>query len=149
MRRAKDVLRLIHSYLSGRIHTPALSGCHYFITFIIHISRRTWVYILKNKNEALIKFKDWKLMVEIETGKRVKCLRSDNGGDYISKEFSQYLVSEAIKRELTLPRNLQQTGVSERMNRILIESVRAMLSDSVLAKKFWAELVTTTAYIRN
>uniref|UniRef100_A0A0K2UGK1 Integrase catalytic domain-containing protein n=1 Tax=Lepeophtheirus salmonis TaxID=72036 RepID=A0A0K2UGK1_LEPSM len=86
-------------------------------------------------------------MVEKETGKREKCLRSDNGGEYISKEFIEYLVSEAIKIELVLTRNPVQIGVSERINRTLIESVRALLSG--LAIKFWAELVKTAVYIHN
>ena len=38
---------------------------------------------LKNKSDVFETFKKWKAMVEIETGLKVKCLRSDNGGEYI------------------------------------------------------------------
>ena len=76
-------------------------------------------------------------------------IRSDNGGEYVSKEFEEYLKGEGVKHELTVPKNPEQNGVSERMNRTLVESVRSMLADSKLPKKFWAEALSTATYVRN
>ncbi|CAN4121548.1 unnamed protein product [Withania somnifera] len=71
------------------------------ITFIDDYSRYVWVYFLKDKSEAFEKFKEFKDMVERELGKKIKCLRIDNGGEYTSKEFTNYLKECNIRRQLT------------------------------------------------
>ena len=65
-------------------------------------------------------------MVEIETGKKLKCLRSDNGGEYFSNEFDRYCSEHGIRREKTVSRTPQGNGVSERMNRTIMECARCM-----------------------
>ena len=65
-------------------------------------------------------------MVETETGLKVKCLRSDNGGEYIDGGFSEYCAAQEIRMEKTIPRTPQQNGVAERMNRTLNERARSM-----------------------
>ena len=94
-------------------------------------------------------FSQWKAQVERSTGRQVKTLHSDNGGEYTSKEFALYLAKEGIKHELTTPHTPQQNGVAERLNRTLVEGVRAMLADSKLTHRFWAEALSTMAYLRN
>ena len=37
---------------------------------------------LNNKSKAFAKFKKWKVEVENQTGRKIKCLRSDNGTEY-------------------------------------------------------------------
>ena len=76
-------------------------------------------------------------------------IRSDNGGEYVSKEFDEYLKREGVKHELTVPKNPEQNGVSERMNRTLVESVRPILADSKLPKKFWGEALSTATNVHN
>ena len=88
-------------------------------------------------------------MVEKSTGRRVKCLRTDNGGEYTSLEFQSYLKKEGIVHELTVPRTPQQNGVAERLNRTLMEAVRSMLVGAKLPQKFWAEALATAVYLRN
>ena len=58
----------------------SLDGSRYYITSINDYNKKVWVYFLKNKSDVLDTFKRWKAIVEIETGLRLKCLRSDNGG---------------------------------------------------------------------
>ena len=65
-------------------------------------------------------------MVEIKTRLKVKCLKSDNGGEYIDGEFSEYCVAQGIMMEKTIPWTPQQNGVAERMNRILNKCARSM-----------------------
>ena len=88
-------------------------------------------------------------MVKKSSGEKIKTLRSDNGGEYTSKEFEDYLKKNGIRHERTVPKTPEQNGVAERMNRTLVETVRAMLSDSKLPKKFWAEALSTASYVRN
>jgi hypothetical protein len=109
----------------------------------------TWVYFLRHKSEVYRVFRKWKAAVENETGRRLKTLRSDNGGEYTSTEFREYLERCGIRHETTVPKTPEQNGKAERMNGTIMESVRAMLRDSDMAKKFWAEAVRTAVYIRN
>ena len=94
-------------------------------------------------------FQKWKASVERMTGHKVKTLRSDNGGEYTSTYFGSYLINEGIRHELTVPYTPEQNGVAERSNRTLMESVRAMLADSKLPHKFWAEALSTAIFLRN
>ena len=74
--------------------------------------------------------------METQTGKKVKCLRSDNGGEYVSKVFQDFCDIKGIKRELTAPYNPPQNVVSERMNRTIKEKMRSMLSKLVCLMAF-------------
>ena len=88
-------------------------------------------------------------MVENETNLKVKCLRSDNGGEYIDNAFKKYCADNGIKMEKTIPGNPQQNGVAERMNMTLNERARSMRLHAGLPKMFWADAVNTAAYLIN
>jgi hypothetical protein len=148
-KRADHPLELIHSDVCGKIGTQSLGGGEYFVTFIDDHTRHVWVYILKHKHEVFRRFQEWKAQVEKSSGRQIKALRSDNGGEYTSHEFESYLTKEGIKRELTIPHTPEQNGVAERLNRTLIEGVRTMLADSKLPHRFWAEALSTSVYLRN
>ena len=68
----------------------SLSGFEYCITFIDDFSRNTWIYFLKEKSEVFEKFKEFKALIENLSDKKIKTLRSDNGGEYTSKEFEAF-----------------------------------------------------------
>ena len=111
----------------------SLGGYHYYVTFIDDYSWNTWIYFLKTKEseEVLDKFKAFKAQVENLSRKRIKILRSDNGGEYTSTEFNDFY-KVGIKRELTIPYNPQQNGVAERKNRTIVEAGKAMIHDQIL-----------------
>ena len=129
--RSAGALDLIHSDLCGPMSTTSLTGYEYYITFIDDFSRKTWIYFLKTKEskEDLQKFKEFKALVENQTGRRIKVLRSDNGGEYTSKEFDAFCVQEGIERQLTIPYTPQQIAVAERKNRVIVGVTRSMLHD--------------------
>ena len=79
----------------------------------------------------------------------IKSLRSDNGGEYTSKEFDTFCKNRGIHRQFSNPYTPEQNGVSERFNRTMIESARSMLYHAKLPLEFWAEAVNTAVYIRN
>ena len=147
--RAKGLLDLVHTDVCGKLDNRSLGDKQYFVTFVDSHSNMTWVYFLRHKSEVYGVFRKWKAAVENETGLRLKTLRSDNGGEYTSTEFREYLEQCGIRHETTVPKTPEQNGKAERMNRTIMESVRAMLRDGNMAKKFWAEAVHTAVYIRN
>jgi transposase InsO family protein len=71
---------------------------------------------LKSKDEVFSKFKEFKALIENLSERNIKILRSDNGGEYTSKEFVIFFKDVRIKREITTPYNPQKNGVSERKN---------------------------------
>ncbi|GJV93371.1 retrotransposon protein, putative, ty1-copia subclass [Tanacetum coccineum] len=143
----KGILDYVHSDLWGPSQEASLGGARYMLTIIDDFSRSVWPYFLKHKSEAFSAFKEWKVMVETQTGKKVKKLRTDNGMEFCSNEFNSYCKSKGIVRHYTIPHTPQQNGVVERMNRTIISKARCMLSNAGLSKRFWAE-AASTAYLR-
>ena len=111
--------------------------------------RKVWIYILKEKSQAFEKFREWCQEMKMEQGKVLKCLRTDNGLEFLSSEFGSSCKENGIKRHRKVPANPQQNGVAERMNRSLLEKVRCMLFSSGMPKEFWGEAVTTAATLIN
>lgn len=145
--RSKRPLELVHSDVCT-MDIESIGGSKYFVTFIDDYSRCCAVYFMKHKSEVPEKFKQF---VARTAGckQKVGTLRSDRGGEYISRSFKDFLTSQGIKCEVTAPDCPQQNGVAERMNRTLCEAARAMISHAKLPKKFWAEAINTAAYTRN
>jgi len=56
----------------------------YFITFIDDSSN---VYLMKYKDLVFQMFKNYKLEVENQKGKKIQILKSDRGGEYFSMDF--------------------------------------------------------------
>ena len=147
--RAEEILDLVHTDVCGKMDTESLSRKEYFISFIDDKSRHAWTYAIRRKSDSFSVFLEWKSKVERSRDKKLKTLRSDNGGEYISEEFESYLRKDGIAHQRTIRKTPEQNGVAERMNRTLVEVVRSMLSESSLPKKFWAEALATATYLRN
>ena len=72
-------LGLVYSDLIGPLPTPSYGGLRYVLTFIDDYSRFCWVYFLKLKSEVFEQLKIWKVLVENQSGNRIKIIRTDNG----------------------------------------------------------------------
>jgi transposase InsO family protein len=112
-------------------------------------TRMIVVCFLKNKSKSFENFKIYKEMVENEMDSKIKCLRSDNGGEFTSKEFMDYCNSHGIKRQFFIARTPQQNGVVERKNTSVQEMDQTMLMDSKLTYIFWTQVVHTIVHIQN
>jgi hypothetical protein len=85
--RSKEILDLIHLDVCGLMLVKYLGGYLYYLIFIYHYLRKTWLYLLKTKDEVFNKFQEFKAEIENLTNKKIKTLRTDNGGEYTSKEI--------------------------------------------------------------
>ena len=92
-------MKLVHLDVWGPVPILARGGARYFVTFIDDFSRRVWVYLIREKLEVFARFKAWRAEVKKETRKPIKCLRSDNGGEYTSFEFRNYCEENGIKHQ--------------------------------------------------
>eukprot|EP00253_Pinus_taeda_P027437 PITA_27437 len=127
----------------------SLGGSRYYFTFIDDATRKTWIYCIRNKYDVFDTFKKWKALVENEIRKRLKCLRSDNGGEYCSKEFDRYCLENGICREKTVIGTPQENGMLERMNKTIMECARCMRLHAGLSLQFWADVVDIVVYLIN
>lgn len=148
--KSTEVLEYIHSDLWGSpSNEPTEVGCRYFVTYVDDLSKKVWIRFLSSKDEAFEKFAEWKVLVENQTGKKIKCLRTDNGLEFCNKRFDELCKKSGIKRHKTCAYTPQHNGVSERMNRTIIDKVRCMLSETGLQKKFWDHAASTDVYLIN
>ena len=104
------------------------------------------IYLMKHKSETFEKFKEFQSEVENHRNKKIKFLRSDHGGEYLSYEFGLHLKQCGIVSQLTPPGTPQPNGVSERRNRTLLDMVRSMMSLTDLPLSFWGYALETTAF---
>eukprot|EP00253_Pinus_taeda_P034280 PITA_34280 len=118
-KRTKQILELVHSDVFGPVKVPSLG------------------------------FKEFKALVENQTKKKIKVLRTDNGGEFYSKEFEEFCKKCGMAWQKTTPYTPQQNEVAERMNKTLMERARSMLSVVGLGQEFWAEAVDTACYLVN
>lgn len=98
--------------------------------FIDDFSRMCWILLLKNKYDAFEKFKAFEALAQNESYRKIKCLRSDRGGEFTSDEFFEFFEEHGIKRKFSTARTPQQNGVVERMNRTIQQMAHAMLDES-------------------
>ncbi len=87
--------------------------------------------------------------MENEIGHEIKMLRSNNGGEFVSKKFNAFLAKCGIQRQTSAPYCPQQNGVAERANRTIMECARSMILAQGLELAFWGETVNTVVYIKN
>ena len=104
---------------------------------------------MKHKDNVLEVFKKFLHLVENQSGQKLKCLRTENGGKYISKAFQDICDAKGIIQELTVPYNPSQNGVAKWMNRTIQEKARSMLSNADLTPGFWAKAMAAAVHLIN
>ena len=118
--RSTRKLQCVHSDMYGPIPTESLEQKRYFVSFIDDYSRCCQVYFMIHKSKFLHKFKEFEALATNDSGLSISTLRTDNGWEYVSKEFEEFLKSEGIRHELTVPYSPAQNGVAERLNHTLM-----------------------------
>lgn len=147
--RAGQLLEVVHADLAGKMECNSIGGNKYCLVLVDDYSRRTFVYMLKHKNETFDRFCSFKSFVENQTGFKIKTFRSDNGTEFCSNQFKRFFERHGIEHQTSVPYTPQQNGLAERTIRTLTEKARCMLQDANLHKRYWAEALNTAAYIKN
>ena len=140
---------LIHSDVWGMSPVVSHANYKYFVTFIDDYSRFTWIYFLLSKAEVLSTFKVFHAYVQTQFRANIKILRSDNGGEYTSHLFQEFLQKIGIIFQRSCPSTPQQNGVAERKNRHLLDVVRTLLLESFVPARFWCEALSAAVYLIN
>ena len=140
---------LIHCDLWGP--SPILSRLRYkyFVLFIDHFTRFTWVYFLRAKSELANIAKNFVTMIETQFGKVIKIFRSDPGGEFCASELVQFFSDKGILTQQSCPGTPEQNGVVERKNRHGLEIARTLLLESSVPPQFWVEAIHTAVHFIN
>ena len=104
---ASEPLDLIHSDLMGPFLHPSINKMRFFLIFVDDFSRFTWIYFLKQKSEVFQHLKDFKALVETQSGKKIKVLQTNNGGEYVNHEIHNLFHEAGIQLQHTVPYTLQ------------------------------------------
>jgi hypothetical protein len=147
--RAKERLELVHGDLCGPVTPVTPGGRRYFLLLVDDFSRFMWVMILGSKGEAADAIRRAQAAAETESGRKLRVLRTDNGGEFTAAEFTAYCADEGIQRHYSAPYSPQQNGVVERRNQTVVGMARALLKQRGMPAVFWGEAVVTAVYILN
>ena len=146
-RKATAPLELVHLDLAGPVQPAAKDGYKYALICVDDFSNLTLVYFLKQKSDTVHAFK--KFLSNMTPYGKVKKVRSDQGGEFISNEFNSVLTENLIHHEKSAPYSPHQNGTAERHWRTIFEMARCLLLESKLPKFMWSYAVMASAYIRN
>ncbi|GFR67435.1 transposon Ty2-C Gag-Pol polyprotein [Elysia marginata] len=145
--RAAKPLEFVHIDLAGPVDPSSKDGFRYALICMDDFSGLSNLYFLKNKSDAATAFK--KFLADTSPYGRVKRVISDQGGEFVSSEFSSLLVENKIKHEKSAPFSPHQNGTAERAWRTLFDMARCLLLQSGLPKTIWPYAVMAASYIRN
>ncbi|CAI7848082.1 unnamed protein product [Closterium sp. NIES-54] len=147
---SSDPVELVHVDLMGPMKVKRDGGALYSMTMVDDYTGLTWSFPLAKKSDAArVIIEEWLPMVERESGKRVKAIRSDRGGEFLGAEFRSWLKWHGIKQQLTTAYTPQSNGVAERANMTIIEGRRTILVDSGLPLRFWPLAFRHATVIKN
>lgn len=139
---------IVHSDLCDPMENASIGGSKYFLILNDH-TRKVFVYFLKSKDQVADCFEEFQAQVENETGRRIKKLRTNNGREYVNQNLEKDVKKFCNQTSATIPYSPQLNGLAKRMNRTLVEKAQFMLIESNLPKCYWAETVSTAAYLTN
>ncbi|CAI7839481.1 unnamed protein product [Closterium sp. NIES-53] len=126
------------------------AGAEYFFTIVDFYTRMTRVYVLSKKSNVAETVKtDWLPMVERQQDRLVKSIRTDRGGDFLSKEFQLWLKKNGIMQSLTMSYFPAMNGIAMRANHTITETARGLLIEAGLPNYFWPDAVRSACVVKN
>ncbi|KAE8697713.1 hypothetical protein F3Y22_tig00110610pilonHSYRG00140 [Hibiscus syriacus] len=123
------------------------NGFRYYISFVDAFTRHTWLYLLKDKSQALLAFQLFQQLVKNQFGVTIKAVQSDWGGEY--RSISSVLSKSGIVHRVTCPHTSEQNGVAERKHRHIVELGLVLLAQASLPMKYWSYAMVTAAHLIN
>ena len=139
----------IHSDVWGPATTETIHHRKYYSSFTDDSTRWSHVKLLHGKDDTFDAYIEFEAWADTQHGAKIKRLRSDRGGEYLSTEFSNHLKSKGTERRLTMHDTPEHNGVAESLNRRLLERVRAMLHHSGLPRFLWGEAILHAVWLKN
>jgi hypothetical protein len=144
-----EVFELIHTDVCGPFPNKSYGGSKYFLTIIDDFSRFSWVFFLIRKSDTSITLRTFFNYAERQFGKKIKRIRSDNGGEYISNELKDFFLTIRVIYELTLPYGPESNSIAECFNQTINTIAHSMTITTPDFPCLWAEAVNMAACLKN
>lgn len=148
--RSKVKIQRIHADISG-IKPESFRGNKYFMLYTDDDSRMCWVYPMKTNTsqESIRVFKQFKAMVENETGNKIQFFRADNGKGEFGSAFQDELKSAGIQLEASPPYKHSMNGVVERAMQTINKLTRSMIYEAKLPVEMWDYTTEHSGFLKN
>ena len=145
-------LEVIHTD-SCYVPVPSIKGYKNFATFTDQLTRMSFVFYLRDKKPSTVRevFEKFKERVELHfysKGYKIQAVRMDGGSEY-KATLKALLIEKGIECDITTHYSPESNGISERLNRTLLDMARTMLFGANLPNKLWTEAVSTAVYLKN
>ncbi|KAL2229041.1 UNVERIFIED_CONTAM: Retrovirus-related Pol polyprotein from transposon RE1 [Sesamum indicum] len=147
--RSKSVFSLVHLDIWGPYKVPTTFGCHYFLTIVDDFSRSTWTFFMKYKSQTLETFQNFCKLISTQFNKQIQVIRTDNGAEFLSSTFQNFLLNSGILHQRSCAYTPQQNGVVERKHRTLLEIARSIMFQASFPRHFWGDAVLAATYLVN
>ena len=137
--------------LWGPARTASRRGHRYYGTYLDNHTGLLWLVLQKTKTseETLRNYQRVEASIKMQHEAQIKTFHTDRGGEYTSEAFDEHLQKQGTKRSLTAHDTPQHNGAAERLNRTLLSLIRAMLDESGLPERYWADCAEYAAYLHN
>ena len=146
---SKEVGVLAWSDVWGPTPVETLGGKRYYITFTDDHSHLTYLCTLRQKSKTFAGYQQFEAWLDRQLAAKVRMLHSDRGGEYLGNEFIMYLKRQGMAQRLTAHDMPQHNGIAERLNRTILERVRALLHASGQPKFLWGEAACHIVWLKN
>jgi hypothetical protein len=146
---SSGVLKLVHMDVCGPMEKRSMGGSRFFATFTDDYGKLSVAIPIEKKSQVVAVVRNMVARLELQSGKKLKAVRTDRGNEYVNGEMAAYFGEKGVVHQTTARYTPEQNGVAERLNRVLMERARAMLIESGLPDEMWAEAVVTANYIKN
>lgn len=101
--RVDQPLQPMHTDLCGPIMPQTSAGNQYFMFLVDDFSRMMWIHVIKSKSDAFAVFKKFRALVENKSEHKLKALRTNQGGEFLSCQFAALCDEDGVARHLTAP----------------------------------------------
>ncbi|CAI7862159.1 unnamed protein product [Closterium sp. NIES-53] len=146
---ADDALGVVHINLCGPCRVAAKDGSMYFLLLKDRKTCYVWVRPVAKNSDVLREFEKWLVVEERKMKKSVLMLRSDQGGEFLGRQFTDFTDGKGVIHDLTSPYTPQQNGTAEREMRTVVESVRTMLLHMGVQHHWWHLDLRQAVWVRN
>jgi hypothetical protein len=140
------IFDILHADIWGPYSHTSILGHKYFLTLVDDFSRFTWVILMKSKGETRKHLTNFISFVETQFDTKLKCLRSDNGVEFLMHDF---LLSKGILHQRSCVETPQQNGIVERKHQHILNVARALSFQSNLPKTFWNFAIQHAVHLIN
>ncbi|CAI7807607.1 unnamed protein product [Closterium sp. NIES-53] len=146
---AEKALAVVHIDLCGPFRVAAKDGSLFFLLLKDRHSLFVWTMPVAKKSDVLREFQKWPVLVERQAKKSVLMLRSDRGGEFLGKEFTDFVDGKGIVHDLTCPYTPQQNCMAKQEMRTAVDSVRTMLLHMNVQHHWWHLALRQAVWVRN